>query len=74
MKCFTLKSTLTFISVGTVKLYGSKLLLSVNTCHTLLDLEPVVPSETVEVLAPCFLAEGSKIPALESQWCLFEEE
>lgn len=60
MKCFTLKSTLSLISVGTVKLFGSKLLLSVNTCLTVLDLEPVVPSEIVKVLIPCFLDEGSK--------------
>lgn len=73
MTCFVLKSTLTFISVGAVKLFGSKLLLNVNTCLTLLDLEPAVPSETVEVLAPGFLAEGSKYSALESHWGLFEE-
>lgn len=47
MKCFTVKSTLTLLSVGTVKLFGSKLLLTVNTCLTLPDLEPVVPSEIV---------------------------
>lgn len=70
MKCFVLKSTLTFISVGAVKLFGSKLLLNVNTYLTLLDLEPAVPSETVEVLAPGFLAEGRKYSALESHWSL----